>query len=191
MYSVKIQFFKTFIVPYFNYCLTLLIYFPKATIQRLCNLYYLCLFKLFRFKASNDLIDVNIELEKLTIYSFQNLVFSRLGSFFFNILNRHDSPSNLKTLLSKNLNQSSYNLRSNSKVSNHISTNNHFGELTVNFFFSKFVTIFKIDEFCYNNKIFNQRLNNNINILIKDFLYVFPRFNVKSKDFSYLEILKC
>ena len=102
-YSVKIQFFKTFIVPYFNYCLTLLIYFPKATIQRLCNLYYLCLFKLFRFKASNDLIDVNIELEKLTIYSFQNLVFSRLGSFFFNILNRHDSPSNLKSLLSKNL----------------------------------------------------------------------------------------
>ena len=48
--SVKIQFFKTFILPYFDYCLSLIIYFPNYVIQRLCNIYYMCLFKLFNFK---------------------------------------------------------------------------------------------------------------------------------------------
>jgi hypothetical protein len=46
--SVKVQFFKTFILPYFDYCSSLLIYFGKAEIQRLCNKYYLCLYMLFK-----------------------------------------------------------------------------------------------------------------------------------------------
>ena len=33
--SVKIQFFKTFILLYFDYCLSLPIYFPKSTLQTL------------------------------------------------------------------------------------------------------------------------------------------------------------
>jgi hypothetical protein len=33
--SVKIQFFKSFMLPYFDYCLSLTIYFPKSTIQSL------------------------------------------------------------------------------------------------------------------------------------------------------------
>ena len=35
---VKVQFFKTFIYPYFDYCVTLCIYFPKYIIQKLANL---------------------------------------------------------------------------------------------------------------------------------------------------------
>ena len=35
--SVKLQFFKTFILPYFDYCSTLLIYYPKSTIQKIMN----------------------------------------------------------------------------------------------------------------------------------------------------------
>ena len=27
--SVKMQFFKTFVLPYFDYCISLLVYFPK------------------------------------------------------------------------------------------------------------------------------------------------------------------
>jgi hypothetical protein len=48
--AVKLQFFKTFILPYFDYCLSLFIYFPKASIQRINNAYYICLDKLFKFK---------------------------------------------------------------------------------------------------------------------------------------------
>jgi len=35
--SVKIHFFKTFILPYFDYCLSLIIYFPSSAYQSLCN----------------------------------------------------------------------------------------------------------------------------------------------------------
>ena len=45
--KVKLQFFKTFILPYFDYCMSLLIYFPKAIIKKLSKCFYLYLFKLF------------------------------------------------------------------------------------------------------------------------------------------------
>jgi len=49
--SVKLQFFKSFILPYFDYCLSIYIYFPKITIQKIANCYNSCMFKLFKFKA--------------------------------------------------------------------------------------------------------------------------------------------
>ena len=52
--SVKIQFFKTFLLPYFDYCLSLFIYFPKSAIQRICNIYNICLYKLFKFKLESN-----------------------------------------------------------------------------------------------------------------------------------------
>ena len=56
--SVKIQFFKTFLLPYFDYCLSLYIYFPKFAIQRICNIYTICLYKLFKFKLEHkNLLD--------------------------------------------------------------------------------------------------------------------------------------
>ena len=52
--TVKIQFFKTFVLPYFDYCSSLLIYFPKSSIQSLNNCFNLCLFKLFKFKPEKN-----------------------------------------------------------------------------------------------------------------------------------------
>jgi len=62
--SVKIQFFKAFILPYFDYCSTLLIYCSKALIQKLANKYYLCLHKLFNFDKQEltDFNDINTYL---------------------------------------------------------------------------------------------------------------------------------
>ncbi len=36
-HTVKIQFFKTFIIPHFFYCSTLTIYFSKSSVQRLAK----------------------------------------------------------------------------------------------------------------------------------------------------------
>jgi hypothetical protein len=47
-YSVKLQFFKSFMLPYFDYCSTLSIYFSKTALQRICNCFNLCLLKLFK-----------------------------------------------------------------------------------------------------------------------------------------------
>ena len=58
--SVKIQFFKTFILPYFDYCLSLIIYFSKPILQKICNFYFTCLHKLFKFDFfGNDFNTVN------------------------------------------------------------------------------------------------------------------------------------
>ncbi len=46
-YEVKLQFFKSFILPYFDYGLSLSIYYHKIAIRKLCKMYYICLKKLF------------------------------------------------------------------------------------------------------------------------------------------------
>ena len=40
--SVKIQFFKTFILPYFDNCFSLIIYHSKPILQKFFNFYYTC-----------------------------------------------------------------------------------------------------------------------------------------------------
>jgi len=52
--TVKIQFLKTFILPYFDYCSTLCIYFSKEIIQKLANSYNNCIFKLVNTKKICD-----------------------------------------------------------------------------------------------------------------------------------------
>jgi hypothetical protein len=54
--AVKIQFLKTFILPYFDYCATLCIYFSKEILQKLANTYNTCIFKLIDVKAIRDSI---------------------------------------------------------------------------------------------------------------------------------------
>jgi hypothetical protein len=48
---VKVQYFKTFILSYFDYCVTLCIYFSEFRIQKLTNSYNNCIFRLFDTKA--------------------------------------------------------------------------------------------------------------------------------------------
>ena len=66
--AVKIQFVKTFLLPHFDYCSSLYIYFSKALLQKLSNCYNYCLYKLIGFKhtviTSNDfniLNNINIK----------------------------------------------------------------------------------------------------------------------------------
>ena len=44
-FNLKIQFFKSFILPYFDYGLSLAIYFHKDAIRKMCKLNYICLKK--------------------------------------------------------------------------------------------------------------------------------------------------
>ena len=102
--SAKIQFFKTFILPYFDYCISLFIYFSKDIIQRLCNKYYLCLFKLFgvEFTDFNTANENNEFLhKKFGIFAFQHRIFSRISTFSFKILNFNNSPKPLHIVIYK------------------------------------------------------------------------------------------
>ena len=103
--QVKLQFFKSFIMPYFDYCISLLIYFPKTSIQRLANCYYACLYKLFNFKfAGLDNVTINNMLKPYNLFCFEYRFLVRSTTFIYNIVNNNNSPKILQTSL-KNRNE--------------------------------------------------------------------------------------
>jgi hypothetical protein len=70
-FDVKLQFFKSFILPYFDYGSSLLVYFHKQAIHKLCKTYYLCLNKLFKFKFIDKTDDeINDSLKAFNLFSF-------------------------------------------------------------------------------------------------------------------------
>ena len=109
--SVKIQFFKTFILPYFDYCLSLIIYFPKSTFQSLNNCFNLCLYRLFKFKPEKSSPDDDIDEDKIMndfidklqsydLFTLQSRVYTKLLTFAHSIINNQYSPIELKEILS-------------------------------------------------------------------------------------------
>jgi hypothetical protein len=121
--SVKIQFFKSFILPYFDYCATLYIYFPKIILQKINNLFYFCLFKLFGslFNFDSDVADANLKLEKFNLNSFQHRLFVRFSTFSWRIVNSSSAPLELKSQLST---AAVANLTNSDKVANIAPENN-------------------------------------------------------------------
>ena len=87
-FSVKVQFFKTFLLPYFDYCISLCIYFSKTVLQKLCNMFYVCIFKLFKLNFSDqDSTTVNNCLKKYNLFSFQHRVLYRILLFSYKTIN--------------------------------------------------------------------------------------------------------
>ena len=134
---VKIKFFKSFILPFFDYCLSIIIYFLRVAIQKLANCFYLSLYKLFKFNYNTlDPIIVNNFLERYGLFSFQHRVIHKLFSFSHKILNNCNSPTGLSSQFQKNSSlDKCYNLRNLDKF--YIpSRNKNCGEDTFAYFFS-------------------------------------------------------
>jgi hypothetical protein len=94
-FEVKLQFFKTFIMPYIDYCSTLCIYYKSESIKRLCKYYYLCLYKLFKIKLGNKTnLEINKELQKYGLQSFHSRLIYRLLMFTTKI-KLYEKPSEL------------------------------------------------------------------------------------------------
>ena len=91
--TTKIQFFKSFILPLFDYCLTLSIYYEKYIIQKLSNCYYLTMLILFDPTKSNNFYfndmthdGIHSFLANYKLSSFCHRVFIRLDVFLFKII---------------------------------------------------------------------------------------------------------
>ena len=194
--SVKVQFFKTFIMPYFDYCLSLLIYFPKATIQRLNSCFNLCLFKLFGLKFNKNIIDQNSfnnQLENFGMVSFKHRFLEKVLSFVHKIENEEGSPLELKKHLKKNdtVDKGGHNLRNKNLLYQPNVMHNHFGQETFSYFFSKLVNNFcfqnfntskskKNTNYCDLNLkfvTFKKIVRNNNNLFLSKFFNLFPKFN--------------
>ena len=75
--ETKLQFFKTFLLPHFDYCISLSIYYNIELRQQLVKLYKFCLRKLLNIKFHNDNYDkfntqeINNMLKQYNLFSFE------------------------------------------------------------------------------------------------------------------------
>jgi hypothetical protein len=197
--SVKLQFFKSFILPYFDYCSSIFIFFPKLILQKLSNLYFLCLFKLFKFNFVNDWAAANEFLQKYGLQSFIHRIFVRFSSFSWRLFNLSSAPSDLSSQLkdssplsndvvapstdSISLRTINCKTRSVSKVE---VSNLKFGELTFGKFFRKFVNnVILINNLATNASSFRTLITSNDSFFNR-FISNFLRFDLTIKNFDYL-----
>ena len=196
--TVKIQFFKTFILPYFDYCSTLLIYFPKSSIQSLNSCFNICLFKLFKFTPEKiDFEDIlsteNGEgavmhrfeetLQRYGLQTFQRRLLERFLLFTQTIINSEKSPPLLKEKIqlpdnsADDLDRDHYSLRGGAKVKNTIPVTK-FDQLTFSYFFPRFISKTRDTiDFKLKRVTFLTQVNNLAKILESIFLSSFQHFN--------------
>jgi hypothetical protein len=188
--SVRIQFFKSFIMPHYDYCMSLYIYFPKASIQKISNSYNLCLYMLFNFKpnitSTPDFNDYNNKLQQIGLFNFQHRFIQRTSLFIHKILNLSSSPPNLKNKFIFNSNLNKHHLLRNSTdlYVPSIGKFNHYGEETFEYFFSKFINNLIINDINLNFTFFKSRIMNNINLIFILFTNIFNKFDLNFKNFN-------
>ena len=103
--SVKIQFFKNFVLPCFDYCLSLIIYFPKSTFQSLNTFFNCCLYRLFKFRPEISSIDKNDKVKLMDdfikrlndydLFTFQSRIATKLLQFVHGIKVKCNAPIEL------------------------------------------------------------------------------------------------
>jgi hypothetical protein len=187
--AVKIQFFKTFVMPYFDYCSSLFIYFSKEMLQKLVNYYNYSLFRLIGFqsvvKCSADYNNVNNQLAKYNLMNFQHRILNKLLIFSHKILNSLNGPINLKASFEKksDLNRT-YSLRNDNELMHpKISKINNHGERTFAYCFTKLINNICIEDINLDFNFFKSRVKNNINIHFNKFVTLFVRFDLNYKIF--------
>ena len=84
--AVKIHFFKTFILPHFDYCVSLLIFFGKKLISSLEKFFNICIFRLTGLNLFNlNIFEQKFFLLKYNILPYKMRIFSRISIFCFKV----------------------------------------------------------------------------------------------------------
>lgn len=149
--KVKLQFFKTFILPY--YCMSLRIYFPKAIIKKLSKCFYLCLFKLFNYYfTSMSKSNTSFSLANYGLFAFEHRLLFRLLTFsnrlVYRLTNSLTAPKALTDLLRPNIirqgpadsNVTNYGLRNKDDMDVAVCVSK-FGDMTFGFIFTKLINL--------------------------------------------------
>ncbi len=189
--AVKLQFFKSFIMPHYDYCSTLFIYFNKDAIQKLVNSYNICLNKLLGLKLiinnTNDYNNLNNVLESYGLSNFQHRVCPRMMVFTQKLLKAKNNESGPK-LLTQQLTRNSelekgYNLRNNNQIAtSQISNLNNYGTYTFEYIYCRFANSFCTDETDISIAFFKTRAKNNINLIFTKFVQCCPKFDLNYKS---------
>jgi hypothetical protein len=189
--SVKIQ---TFILPYFDYCLSLIIYFPPSAYQSLNNCFNLCLYKLFKFKPEatpededeneekimSDFID---KLHSYDLFTLQSRIYNKLLLFAHCIKSNKKSPTELQAIinlpvltenvaeLNKSPTQGVYELRRGRTLVKNIISEPKYETRTFKYFFPKLLSTFKSFDFSLKKDSFKTQVNPDLKESLKKFFF--------------------
>ena len=201
---MKIHFFKTFILPNFDYCLSLIIYFPPSAYQSLNNSFNLCLYKLFKFKPEvtpedeeaneekilSDFID---KLHSYDLFTLQSRIYNKLLLFTHGIKSNKKSPVELQALIDFPApadepaelipSQGVYELRRGRTLVKSIIPETKYETLTFKHFFPKLLRTFKSLDFSLRRDSFRTQINLELKDNLKTFLEKFPKFDIKYSAF--------
>ena len=95
--KTRIMFFKAFILPHFDYCSSLFVYFSHTLISRLESLFNSIIFKMFKKDLKPETIEQQyIILSGMNILPYRYRLFYRFSIFSFKIMN-NTYLENIKT----------------------------------------------------------------------------------------------
>jgi len=98
--NVKLQFFKSFILPHFDYCLSLFIYFNKTLIANLEKFFNTCIYRLFNLELFKLNLNQQLELlEEYKLFPLKIRIFYRINIFCYKILNKQILPDFFNKLI--------------------------------------------------------------------------------------------
>lgn len=167
-YEVKAQFLKTFILPHFDYCLSLIVYFSKEAIKKLMKMYYICIYKLLNIEIINlSNIEINEKLKAINLLSFHSRCTIKIFSFIFRIKANVNAPMFLENQLKFNTKfKHSYNLRQTSmETVTPVRAKTKFGDFLFKNVFGRIInkSNLKSTDFIKNNtKIFKNLILKNL-----------------------------
>jgi hypothetical protein len=151
---VKLHFFKTFILPHFDYCASLFIYLTKTLLDKVARLYNSCIFNLLRIDLSEKTEVEQLQLlTPFNLFPFLDRFFFRFSLFSFKILTGQILPEQKESLSENHI---SYNLRKKADT--------YLVDLCTTLKCSRRLSIF-FPKFC--NKIINDKCNKIVNHELK------------------------
>jgi hypothetical protein len=111
-YNIKVQFFKTFILPHFDYCSSLCIYFTDSIINQIESFFNFCIFRLLKLDLKSKTLEKQMVcLSEFEILPYKYRCFFRLCIFFHKIMN-----DNILNELKKSLKPIVYQCRYNNNL---------------------------------------------------------------------------
>lgn len=185
--AVRIHFLKTFILPCFDYGLSLIIYYSQAAIDKITKAFYKCIYHILKIDCSKlSISEINEQLKPFRLSSFQSRIFVKLVSFGFQVMHSPQAPKELKAIFEKPVTMQRYNFRGSTSMNNFIAREEKgVVKMTFKSFFATLLnkthslqTLFvEFNIVNFNN--FKFKIFDNLNAFLDQFVILYGQFRIK------------
>ena len=162
---IRIMFFKSFILPHFDYCSSLFTYFSATLINRIESFFNTVIFKLFRIDLKPLAVNVQYGLlSSMNIMPFRYRLFTRFALFSHKIMNNVFLPdikeqATKSLVISRTQRSASLNKFIRSSMFESINTRTKSGEKWVSVFLNNFLNNIIKDSYTLSLSFYKTFLN--------------------------------